>query len=1266
MWMAVLVHDEESGKKAEPVAPPAKQAAPSPAVPQETRPPKPRDEPRRPVVDEAPDPTVDVYPAVAGVDTDVRTNAASSVPLPAPAALPDTLAFSRAWRPFRHATKPGRREVLDVDATIRATVEAMGQLQPVMRRTPEPLFRAHVLVDSGSSMTIWDKPLRGFVDAMRRTNVFSSVEYWELSTTDGLPTPVRAATGRRVLTPPWTQASSKDIVLVATEAREAHWRSAQWCRAVLSWGNHALLAFVNPLPPRWWSRTALPAHTVRVKADPGAATNLALSARAPRRMRSSTTGTPVPVLTLAATDVQAWCHTMVDAHPDGALGVLLTDDNASVRERPATGADAVAGFRRLGSPSAWRLAVLLSASDVHVLETMRLVQDNLAADSTIADLAQVLASGLLTEHRPGAFRFSPDAQRLLHAELLSYDAYRVARCLRDSFERELGANALRVLIEDPSGVEHLPDRLGVLGSASLSALRALGVPAVRPPQSRGRRVLYTFPFGEEAAKDTRRLANLLAPMGYEVLAAHPSRIAEIAAVMGARDIVILYVAGVDALPEYVATTAQSFGRNTRAHVLVIADVTTESTELDWDAAMRAAAYQGTNPNRWSMVTVGDPAEPGRRFVDAMQHVLADPGVGDTNEFLGLAEMTTRINAYFDGVRSRRRVVCSSMDVDRPTPFFRNRHFVPQFAAAQANPAMPRRTGWYFKVERDPDELGYVIESWFTGRTGAPIRWRRRVPLSHFPDVNLYEPLNLQSEAAAVPLGDVLFASFFGELAQAWRHTEEMRYTRVDLEIHPEELRTRPWEVMRDTDDTWRFSANEQPGVRFGDSATGSWRPPPLPAPVRLLVVVGDDTPLETVYDKLEAIYRGLRGAPCGWQVDVLSRQLPDVTEHDPHIVHYIGTQQPSTVRWRPHLTVVDTQSAAVLRERLLGENSAAVIYNQDLLTPAESACFVEEFYRALTQGEPIDRAMAFARRAMRADSSAGTTGWAVPVLECAMNPALVFRQAWRADLRALLDKDPAFGGVFTFVGRAAELNRLHNRLERGPGDSDLLFLTGERGIGKTALLMCCVARLTLNQQPVVYLRFDARAVGGSTAFVREFAQIARWWLEDPRAKERCEQLENRIMRTPADAYEALRACLADLGRLRPLVVVLDDLSIAASAAELTQSILTPAATNQLPGVRLVVAGPSEPWEVLAGGVFTADRVLELRNFRKEDAPLLVREYLAKAEPPHPDPARWPKFRSMMLDWATEQRWSRGLSPSRLVEAARAFTDSPTGRLPHFD
>lgn len=342
----------------------------------------------------------------------------------------------------------------------------------------------HLVVDDAASMGVWARPLAAVTDVLRRANAFAAVENWLLSDTVDHPVLSLRLAGPIPAKPPWLRTGGDNIVLLATDARDNRWRGQEWWDVVWEWARRASVALLNPLPARWWGRTALPQQAVRIRAQTQALSNTTLTARVPRRMRDAASGhatMALPVLGLAAGDLLAWSRTVTDAHPQGCLGVLLVDGHPAIHpQHVEIGAEAVAGFRRLADRSSRKLAVLLSAGEVHTVETMRIVQEELVPGSSAADLAQVLAGGLLHQDRPGVFRFDPAARQELHAELRTEDAYYVHCCLRTALERRTGTNVFRALIDDPAGTELIPAQLQALAAASLSALQASGHARTRP------------------------------------------------------------------------------------------------------------------------------------------------------------------------------------------------------------------------------------------------------------------------------------------------------------------------------------------------------------------------------------------------------------------------------------------------------------------------------------------------------------------------------------------------------------------------------------------------------------------------------------------------------------------------------------------------------------------------------------------------------------------------------------------------------------------
>jgi DNA-binding winged helix-turn-helix (wHTH) protein/tetratricopeptide (TPR) repeat protein len=198
------------------------------------------------------------------------------------------------------------------------------------------------------------------------------------------------------------------------------------------------------------------------------------------------------------------------------------------------------------------------------------------------------------------------------------------------------------------------------------------------------------------------------------------------------------------------------------------------------------------------------------------------------------------------------------------------------------------------------------------------------------------------------------------------------------------------------------------------------------------------------------------------------------------------------------------------------------------------------------------------------------------------------------------------------VGREGELDRLGELYDlAGRGRRQVVFVTGEPGIGKSTLVEAFAGRVgrsgagrvawgqCLEQRgaPEPYLPvFDAldRLCRDDAAALALLARLAPTWLVqmpalvEPGARAELERraLGGTTERMLREAAEALEAVAAD----RPLVLVLEDLHWADPS---TVDLVAWLARRATPA-RLLVAGTYRPADALAGGAPIADAGAELR------------------------------------------------------------------------
>lgn len=255
--------------------------------------------------------------------------------------------------------------------------------------------------------------------------------------------------------------------------------------------------------------------------------------------------------------------------------------------------------------------------------------------------------------------------------------------------------------------------------------------------------------------DVGRVRALLEPMDYTLalpeLTADPDRdlvqrIEEWALEtdLGPQDVVVVYFAGhgVKAADRHHLLCAGSrAGLYTTAlasedlcrplmtspvgHLLVILDTcyAGAGTEEIAKLAAELAASQRGAAGRWMMAAARG-KEPAREnaFVDALAHVLKQPQAGARQEYLGVREVTERINEYFRTKHPAQHARHSTIDSDGHAPFFRNRAHIPGLPTDDLDidtlTRLHKQTRGHFEARGRGVEHTSDRGDYFTGRTAA--------------------------------------------------------------------------------------------------------------------------------------------------------------------------------------------------------------------------------------------------------------------------------------------------------------------------------------------------------------------------------------------------------------------------------------------------------------------------------------------------------------------------------------------------------------------
>ncbi|MBD0707342.1 MULTISPECIES: SAV_2336 N-terminal domain-related protein [unclassified Streptomyces] len=358
----------------------------------------------------------------------VERGATLPVRAPGANALPGLLGLQKALRPLRGYTlaphRPGEG-TLDEEATAERSA-ASGILIPVLRPAAGRRPDIQLLMDTGPAMLVWNRMVEELRQACQQSGAFRDVQVHRLyDTGEGPPlvTTTSGADGHPRLRPvdQLHDPTGRRLTLVVSDCVGPLWQRGATQRFLRHWPRNSPLALVQPLPPRLWPRTALPA-------EPGTFLRSAAPGGHPSFHSDDEPWGPlvpgrraVPVLTPTPEAFASWTRLHTghggdtvrgwaawvgpERHPPRAPGTPRAprSDDALLR-----------AFRAGASPGALRLAVHLAAAPL-TLPVMQLVQRAMLPDTGPMELAEVLLSGLL-RRLPGptpypCFSYPPGIQR---------------------------------------------------------------------------------------------------------------------------------------------------------------------------------------------------------------------------------------------------------------------------------------------------------------------------------------------------------------------------------------------------------------------------------------------------------------------------------------------------------------------------------------------------------------------------------------------------------------------------------------------------------------------------------------------------------------------------------------------------------------------------------------------------------------------------------------------------------------------------------------
>ncbi|UNZ17334.1 SAV_2336 N-terminal domain-related protein [Streptomyces sp. 891-h] len=325
---------------------------------------------------------------------------------PAAGALSGLLELQHALRPLHgyRPPLPPAKGALDEDATADLSARSTA-VRPVFGTEVRRYSEIQLIMDASPTASVWQPTLERLRQTFEQLGAFRDVQVRYLHRArDGAPligTGPADGTARLRPADEYRDTTGRRLTLVVSDCVGALWQDGRAQRLLHHWSGRSPLAVVQPLPPRLWPRTALPAEPGQLLRERG------LGGRVTFEPDSygpppPAEAVPVPVLLPTPEALGNWARllgTDSERAVAGAAAWVLPRHPAMPAPRtPAGGVPArtlLREFRNSASPGALDLAVHLAVVPL-LLPVIHLVQEAMLPDTGPMELAEVLLSGLLT------------------------------------------------------------------------------------------------------------------------------------------------------------------------------------------------------------------------------------------------------------------------------------------------------------------------------------------------------------------------------------------------------------------------------------------------------------------------------------------------------------------------------------------------------------------------------------------------------------------------------------------------------------------------------------------------------------------------------------------------------------------------------------------------------------------------------------------------------------------------------------------------------
>ncbi len=350
-------------------------------------------------------------------------------------------------------------KVLDEPKTITQSAEEEFCL-PILKPALERWLDLVLIVETSPSYGIWQKTIKEFKNLLLLQGTFRDVKCWYANFDNDDRLNFRSQQGSPRSPKELITLNSDRIILILSDCVSLAWYRESWSKWINYWGKYHPVTILQMLPPSFWRRTALgQMDSVWLSSQNSGVVNQRWKQESATPWDEDTPkGFPLPIVTLDPYALEVWAKGIAGTSSTELTGVYLQalespPSHSSSSTTPEKAEQLFEQFMETASPTARRLAALLSAVPVQ-LPIVRLVQHSLLATASSAvHVAEIFLSGIVRK-----IEDDPNPEKRL---------YDFESGLREKFNRTLPKQEIVSVIDRIS--IYIARRLGV----SLDEFRAM-------------------------------------------------------------------------------------------------------------------------------------------------------------------------------------------------------------------------------------------------------------------------------------------------------------------------------------------------------------------------------------------------------------------------------------------------------------------------------------------------------------------------------------------------------------------------------------------------------------------------------------------------------------------------------------------------------------------------------------------------------------------------------------------------------------------------